>query len=399
MELTDNPASAAASQSALPQTNSGNDPGPSHFAFVDSLRGFAILGVMMVHASQQTQITSLPERVKSFGRMGQYGVQLFFVVSCFTLLWSLQNRMKRDRKPLHAFYVRRIFRIGPLFWLGTLIYVLFPLPGQEFWAPRGVGAGQVLATLTFLHGWYPSSINSVVPGGWSIAAEFTFYLFTPLMFRWIRSLEAAIWLSLGTAFFWNLISDVLLSHLATHFPGSWAVLLSEFVYYSFPSQFAVFCLGQVLYFLIIRRAGDTKVSATCLVCVAAFVILDDAQIHVRCAIGFVLLAYALAKQPLRLLVNPITRFIGTVSFSAYIWHFWVLAIIGPIVASLLAHITHSSKVIGLVQFIGIYLALVPITLVAASVSYYAVELPGQHLGKKIIQLLGWGSPKTTMKAS
>ena len=36
-----------------------------------------------------------------------------------------------------------------------------------------------LSTAFFLHGLHPEAINSVIPGGWSIAVEMTFYLFFP----------------------------------------------------------------------------------------------------------------------------------------------------------------------------------------------------------------------------
>ncbi|MFY0030172.1 hypothetical protein ABTP79_18860, partial [Acinetobacter baumannii] len=52
-------------------------------------------------------------------------------------------------------------------------------PGPN--APFGIGLHQVLLTATFLHGFWPDSVNSVVPGDWSIAAEMTFYLVFPLL--------------------------------------------------------------------------------------------------------------------------------------------------------------------------------------------------------------------------
>src|SRR5262249_22075965 len=48
-------------------------------------------------------------------------------------------------------------------------------------APHGIGPAQVILTALFLHGFWPDSINSVVPGDWSIAAEMTFYLVFPFV--------------------------------------------------------------------------------------------------------------------------------------------------------------------------------------------------------------------------
>jgi peptidoglycan/LPS O-acetylase OafA/YrhL len=161
---------------------------------VDALRGLAILGVMLVHAC--LKVPNGLGKVRDFGAAGTYGVQLFFVVSAFTLCWSLRSRSRGERKPLHAFFVRRVFRIGPLFWIAVAFYVWQSPEGRAFWAPNGIGVPHVLSTLAFLHGWYPTTANSVVPGGWSIAAEFTFYLCLPLLFSRVRSLSSALWLTL-----------------------------------------------------------------------------------------------------------------------------------------------------------------------------------------------------------
>ncbi len=50
---------------------------PRRIDFVDSLRGLAILGVLLVHAGLATH--GLPSAILKFTTAGQYGVQLFFV--------------------------------------------------------------------------------------------------------------------------------------------------------------------------------------------------------------------------------------------------------------------------------------------------------------------------------
>ena len=47
---------------------------------------------------------------------GARGVQLFFMLSAFTLFASSKVRFARDRFPALNFYVRRAFRILPLWW-------------------------------------------------------------------------------------------------------------------------------------------------------------------------------------------------------------------------------------------------------------------------------------------
>src|SRR5258708_5480123 len=60
-------------------------------------------------------------------------------------------------------------------------YLLLHGLNAYHWAPSGVGAKQIISSLIFVNGFWPDTINSVVPGGWSIVDEMTFYAFFPLL--------------------------------------------------------------------------------------------------------------------------------------------------------------------------------------------------------------------------
>jgi peptidoglycan/LPS O-acetylase OafA/YrhL len=375
----------------LPAEPHPADPSaPRHFDFVDSLRGLAIVGVMMVHVT--FCVPDLHGRVRALGAQGQYGVQLFFIVSAFTLFWSLRSRRSQERRPLLAFFTRRFFRLAPLFWTGVAFYVLFPLANRGDSAPAGVRWPHVLATLAFVHSWYPSTINSVVPGGWSIGAEAMFYLCIPVLFARVRTLNGAVWLAVLTTWITGAAAGPVERRLDRHFPHSWGPLLHDFVFYSFPSQLPVFCLGIVLYFLLAEprgRDGALRVGGAALVVAAALALFGAMGKQIVPSVAFVALAVGLARRPLVALVNPVTRFIGMVSFSGYIWHFWVLEHLArkanvKLLQDHRLHLRPSG------QYIVMVLATLVCTLPIATVSYYAIEVPGQSLGKWVINRFGWG---------
>ncbi len=143
----------------------------SHLRYIDALRGIAFLGVLAVHGTQQVPAF----RGVGLAATGQYGVQLFFLMSAVTLLRSFAVRGTGEANPLRNYFLRRFFRIAPLFWFGIVLYYFVLGNGPSPWAPEGVHLWQYAATATFTHGWLPTSINSVVPGGWSIAVEMTFF--------------------------------------------------------------------------------------------------------------------------------------------------------------------------------------------------------------------------------
>lgn len=91
--------------------------------FIDALRGLAIFAVLIVHANQA--VDGLPRWMNAILSQGARGVQLFFIVSAFTLFLSLSSRKSSEAKPILNFFLRRFFRIAPLFYSAVLSYIVF----------------------------------------------------------------------------------------------------------------------------------------------------------------------------------------------------------------------------------------------------------------------------------
>jgi peptidoglycan/LPS O-acetylase OafA/YrhL len=113
-------------------------------------------------------------------------------------------------------------------------------------------------------------------------------------------------------------------------------------------------------------------------------------LQVTFGIAFVLIAWALAIHPIRLLVNRAIRYVGLVSYSMYIWHFWILDRVLPHILPSV-HLFRSDKQNGTLQFAVIYASVIALSLIVATLSYYIIELPSQRMGKNLIARMGWGS--------
>lgn len=242
--------------------------GPFHRSHtLDVLRGLAIAGVMAIHVSQ-----SFPSTIKAidFAFMcGWAGVNLFYFVSALTmcLMWT----RRAEPHPTRNFYIRRFLRIAPLFWLAIPLYLLVNGTGPGPNAPFGIGLHQVLLTATFLHGFWPDSVNSVVPGDWSIAAEMTFYLVFPLLMTAFGSrrhlyLALALLLHLFNVCLFKPWAFALFS--AHYGPGQEAFVWTA-LHMSFLNQLPIFLLGCALFFGL--RDGVAKSDVAIL---AAFVALS-----------------------------------------------------------------------------------------------------------------------------
>jgi len=142
-------------------------------AWLDGLRGCAIAGVVLVHAAQ---VAAPGSALRSVFAFGQYGVQLFFVISALTCILTL-----RGEESISNWYIKRATRIAVVYYFGLLMY--FPIFKIEanlgIHDPGFSSPLNILANILFLHGWVPTANNTVVPGGWSIAVEMTFYAIAP----------------------------------------------------------------------------------------------------------------------------------------------------------------------------------------------------------------------------
>ena len=209
------------------------------YAYIDALRGYAILGVITVHTSGT--VPHFGGRLRDLATSGQYGVHLFFVVSALTLLMSWHTRSDG----VYPFYIRRLFRIAPMFWLAISFYImLYGGLHSGFWAPRGISWWDISATILFLHGWHPASINSVVPGGWSIAVEMTFYAILPILVIALRS-----WAKVGLAFFLSILLALFAERiLPAMMPDEPEYLIYLFGYLWFFNQLPVFLIGFAVFF-------------------------------------------------------------------------------------------------------------------------------------------------------
>ncbi|MGZ3768563.1 MAG: acyltransferase family protein [Bdellovibrio sp.] len=151
---------------------------------IDGLRGVAILLVILNHSMKCAQQNSaqgfLDPLLVQLGEGGSGGVSLFFILSALTLMISTSVRFSQEKSPKTAFYLRRSFRILPLWWLFILISVIVRKPAS----------GEILPHVFMYFGFLPRMNFTHV--GWSLFVEESFYLFFPFIFSLILRLPGAL---------------------------------------------------------------------------------------------------------------------------------------------------------------------------------------------------------------
>ena len=161
----------------------------SRLIYLDLCRFLAICGVILVHVSLISESSIFIS--DSIAGLGRFGVQLFFAISGSTIYLSYNNLYTNHSHPLYAFYVRRLFRIIPLFVLMGLYYST----KSEY---------SFLNIISPTSGLDPRFINAI-SGGWSIWNEIYFYLLFPLYFTLRNSVKAVFIFALVCLILTNVI--------------------------------------------------------------------------------------------------------------------------------------------------------------------------------------------------
>ncbi|QNE39483.1 acyltransferase [Hymenobacter sp. NBH84] len=376
----------------------GSDSEPKKYAYIDALRGVAALGIIVHHVPR----AYLSDKINAFLLMGAGGVPLFFMLSAFTLFLSYYNRKNTNEKnPICNFYLRRFFRIAPLFYVLVLVSLL--LNGTGLQNPNDpsskVGLLAIVANLTFTLGLHPYWISSIVHNGWSIGTEMLFYLFVPLLYRWVKSVYHAMWfLVFGLIFAKATIFSV--AHIIPRFVSAEMTksgLWNAFLYQFFPSQVPIFALGILLYFLIRAYQNSAlddqllnrrRLAWPILTLFALLFINGPLQTFSTDGIipsfisTYTLLympfIFALFLNPVKLVVNKVMIYLGKVSYSLYLTHALVIIFLENVLPPFIL----GRGLLNYALFLGMTLL---ITVLLSTLTYFFIEKPGQVWGQRIIR--------------
>jgi peptidoglycan/LPS O-acetylase OafA/YrhL len=178
------------------ETDHGDPPlvdSATRIPALDGLRGIAILLVLLCHAVFENHPQSaLLSKLIVVGRLSWSGVDLFFVLSGF-LIGGILLDARDSPRYFKTFYVRRAFRILPLYSIVLLIFSLRFLTSNGSAGPLGAFSpsslpwfSYVLFAQNFWMAWLGTFGVGAMAATWSLAVEEQFYLTVPLLIRKIQ---------------------------------------------------------------------------------------------------------------------------------------------------------------------------------------------------------------------
>lgn len=178
-----------------------NDENQSHLKYLDGLRGYAVLIVLLSHSSNYGFYVF---NFLDFSGIGKSGVYLFFILSSYLLDRQIAQAFINNRlgtKYWINYALRRFLRIYPLYILVLFFnLILFKVTGNEY-ALTIHNLSELIDHLLL------KKANGVF---WSIPVEFIYYLISPFimlllfnLFKWKKHLVYGFLLLLiiGSYFF------------------------------------------------------------------------------------------------------------------------------------------------------------------------------------------------------
>ena len=164
-------------------------------------------------------------------------------------------------------------------------------------------------------------------------------------------------------------------------------------FFYFPNQLPIFALG-ILFYHIVKEEYSIEFSPVVLLLSSFLLLLHLVGFsllpsHILFGIAFILLGIAISKSNYKILKNPILLYIGKISYSMYLVHFGVLYWLTKL--NMADFIVVNNPLSAVVNYCLRFVVLIFLSVLISSVSYKLIELPGQKLGRKIVQKLNKNS--------
>lgn len=343
----------------------------NRLAYVDCLRAFAAIGIVVFHARVIAVGGPLPVPDgwrDAIDTICGSGVPLFFVLSAFLL--SMLSSGSARFEPL-PFYAKRFFRIAPLFYVCIAAWSV-QRGGPPFMK-------ELIPNATFTFNLFPSTADSLVFAGWTIGVEMLFYAVYPVLRLALPGIVpkvvaclAALWISAR----FNVYIE------AAGIDARYELL----TVFRFMPIFLVGMLAWDVYDRVSSLPYTRSSACFLLACSVAmfWCILDHRTPLVSevCWQGAAsaLLVMAWSLWPIGA-IGPLA-FVGRISYSIYLFHGLVIAEMGRSLLSV-----YNLGLSNAMSFVlAIVLALAAILPVAA-IFFYTVEMPGNWIGRRVARRL------------
>ncbi len=286
---------------------------------LDALRGFAALMVVIFHLSlmfiKPTNAT----------RFGLTGVNLFFIISGFVVPLSINN-VKSGKE----FVVNRFARLYPVYWVCLTLSFLTRVFDLHFIQHHPVDnqlIHQFLVNFTMIQ--YYFGVANMEDPYWSLIVELVFYVVVFVVYK-LKRLPQLVNILFTLVVLQGILRLLELEGIAL--PVLRLIFAAEY-YFPLANFLPLFLIGTVFYNIAVGKAM-VKHFLIIFLCVGAQVleysgqpalaIFNISPIQYATAICiFIVLFLLLVSGRLKFISNPVTLFLGRISYALYLFHQYI----------------------------------------------------------------------------
>ncbi len=328
--------------------------------FLDFLRGIAIFLVFLSHTHHLINI----DFIHQFGNLFSRGVQLFYLVSGFTIYMIYINKIKSSNE-LNKYLIKRFFRIMPLlFILIPIYYITFGLSLKyESTLPDWY---HIASHYTLLFGFHQETMSSIIAPAWSIYDEFLFYIILGLILY-----KSNIKLY-NTKIIFFLFSISIATFVIANLFYSNDMLFKTYLFFSpFIQMYILFVGGGILMLKNVIKISSVYFYLSLIILVSYSLFLNSTTLSVYLTVFlFSIIILYLSQNHVN--YNKFFLFLGKISFSFYLIHYGIIKIF------------ENNNLFELNNYLAVVIIFV-ITIVISSLAYKYVENIFINIGKNLIK--------------
>lgn len=354
------------------------------FENLDSIRTLAFFSTFLAHAfyaeTPEVLHSKAFDYATRFREIFSFGVPIFFVLSGFLITYlMLRERSVVGKFSVKDFYVRRVLRIWPVFFVVLFIgFVAFPIVRDVVLHDPVTETANWLYYVTFLSN-FDQIAQSTLPIGvglgptWSVSIEEQFYLFWPLLFLLFNGKKFiyAIVMVMASALVFTSLFELSSKH--TVFSMIYLGTGALFAYLAFYHEAfiqritrvngAIFLLSLAVLFLLMYLSTQANYGIF-------FIFL------IALNIGYIIVFQCYAQR-MQLQRIPFLERTGKYTYGLYLYH----VVSNFVIYTLLSKILHVEESIWTVVVIAPVLSLA-LSLVVSYLSYTYFERFFLHLKEK-----------------
>lgn len=311
-----------------------------YFGGLNELRAIAALAVVVHHIEQFKGMNGFVISNANLSfliyNLGKASVNLFFVLSSFLITYLLLEEKMNNNGHINIgkFYLRRILRIWPLYYLIMFIsFIIIPLMSNYciFRYNKSIldlinnienySFKSIMFYLSFLPQYGETVIGA--SQAWSIGVEEQFYLIMPLIFSFLNRKTFFLFVMfLGVTYFVPIIEIHNLLFEITKYYGIMGIgVIGGYLYFYNTKIINTFTKSNIMYFMIIMLISFFLVS---------MIFEKEWNKYILGILFLFLIVFTINKDNKMVLLNKKMSYLGKISYGIYMYHPFVLFLIFPL---------------------------------------------------------------------